>query len=256
MVPSSYDVMGNIVLLKFSDDVKKSEKVKTAKEVLKRYKKVKSVLEKKEKVKGRLRTIKTEFLAGEKNLEADYVENGCRFKFNVESCYFSSRLSNERKEIALEAKKGERVLVMFGGVGVYGIVIAKNSRVDKVVSVEIGRECSKYAKENVRLNKLSNVEVVQGDVKKVLPKLGDKFDRVVMPRPNLKDSFLESAFSVIKKGGVIYYYGFDKEYENVLKRIKEDSLKAGRWIKILKVKKAGDIAPYKFRWRVDFKVLN
>ena len=30
----------------------------------------------------------------------------------------------------------------------------------------------------------------------------------------------------------------------------------GKKIKILRVLKAGDIAPYKFRWRIEMKVLN
>ena len=47
------------------------------------------------------------------------------------------------------------------------------------------------------LNKLENVEVVQGDVKRVIPLLARgrmKFDRIVMARPQLKETFLEDAF--------------------------------------------------------------
>ena len=60
-------------------------------------------------VRGRLRTIKTRFLAGEKTLIAVHRENNCIFKFNVETCYFSPRLGTERMRIASLIKKGEKV---------------------------------------------------------------------------------------------------------------------------------------------------
>ena len=195
---------------------------------------------------------------------AEYIENNCKFKFNVETCYFSSRLSNERKEIYKQVKKNERVLVMFAGVGPFSITIAKNSKANEVYSLELGRECSKYAKENVKLNKLKNMHVIQGDVKKVVRKRGLsvkgnlvplQFDRIVMPRPQLKDTFLQYAFEVIKKNGIINYYGFSKDKNDVVNDIKSDAKKAKKKIRIIRVKKAGELAPYKFRWRVDFKVL-
>mgnify|MGYP001604001952 FL=1 len=108
------------------------------------------------------------------------------------------------------------------------------------------------------LNKVKNVEVVQGDVKKISSKFFSeekKFDRIVMPRPQLKDTFLESAFLLSKKGTVINYYGFSKEQDEILSSINKDAKKSRKKIKIIRVKKAGDIAPYKFRWRVDFRVL-
>ncbi|MBS3066592.1 methyltransferase domain-containing protein [Candidatus Pacearchaeota archaeon] len=255
----SYDILGNVIIAKFPDEAKKPEKIKEANKLLKEKKSVETILEKKEKVKGRLRTIKTNYLAGKKNKEALYLENGCRFKFNVETCYFSPRLSNERKEIYQQVKKNEKVLVMFGGVAPYAIVIAKNSKPEVVYSVELGKECNKYAKQNVILNRVNNVRIIQGDVKKVIPKLSKeklKFDIIIMPRPNLKDSFLNSAFQVIKKNGIINYYGFSYNSNEIVQNIQNEAKKAKKIIKIIKVKKAGDIAPYKFRWRVDFKVLN
>src|SRR3989344_3395969 len=247
----SYDILGNIIITKFPENAKKTDKIREAKKLLEDKKSVETILEKKEKVKGRLRTIKTNYLAGKKTKEAFYVENGCKFKFNVETCYFSPRLSNERK--------GEKVLVMFAGVAPFPIVIAKNSKPEIVYSIELGREGSKFAEENVKLNKINNIKIIQGDVKKIIPKLLKqkiKFDRVVMPRPQLKESFLSSAFKVIKKSGMINYYGFSKDQNEVLDIINKESKKSKKKIKILKIKKAGDIAPYKYRFRVDFRVLN
>jgi len=255
---SSYDVVGNIAIMKFSDDAKKSDKIKEAKRILSERKSVRTVIEKADRIKGRLRTIKSIHLAGEKNLVAEYIENGCRFKFNIETCYFSPRLANERKKIYEIVKKNENVLVMFAGVGPFPIEIAKHSLVKEVYSVEIGRECSKYAEENVLKNKVNNVKVIQGDVKRVMPLLknkGIKFDRIVMARPNLKESFVKYALMAAKKNSLVHYYGFGDDKDKIVEQIKEDCLKEKRKIKILKIEKAGDIAPFKFRWRIDFRVL-
>src|SRR3989344_8404994 len=198
---ANYDLLGNVAIVKFPEEMKSMEKKKFAKELLKQHKQVKTILEKKGKFSGRLRIQKTKFLAGEKTKEIIYRENGCVFRLNADTCYFSPRLSTERKELASKIKKGESVLIMFGGVAPFAIVMAKNSNPKKIISVELGRECCKYAKENVKRNKLNNVEIVQGDVRKVVPSLREKFDRIVMPRPNLKDNFLDAAFSAVKKGG-------------------------------------------------------
>lgn len=254
---ASYDIIGNIAILKFFREVKAKEKKKIALRFLLEHKNVSSVLEKTGKFSGRLRTQKTRYLAGEKTKEVLYKENNCLFRFNVDSCYFSPRLSSERQEIASKVRKGEKVLVLFGGVGVYAIVIAKNSKVGEVLSVELGRECHKYAVENVKKNKvLDKVKLIQGDVRKKLPLMKEKFDRVVMARPNLKDSFLDVVFPKVKSKGIIHYYGFyeEKDRDKMKNMILDEAKKAGRKIRILGIKKAGEIAVKKYRYRADFSV--
>ena len=149
---SGSDIMGNIAIIKGEDRTMK-EKLIQAKKLLERSN-IKTVLEKATKVQGRLRTIKTKHLAGIKNKIALHRENGAVFKFDVESCYFSSRLSNERKLIAEKIKMKDRVLVMFAGVGVYPVTIYKLAKPKEIVGVELGRECCKYFRENLKLNKI------------------------------------------------------------------------------------------------------
>ena len=123
---NSYDVLGSVAVVRFPLDFKKTEKKKFAEQLLKKQKAIKTVLEKQGKIKGRLRKISTRYIAGEKTKEVLYRENNCVFRFNIDKTYFSPRLSNERKEIAEQIKKGEEVLVMFAGVAPLSIVIAKN----------------------------------------------------------------------------------------------------------------------------------
>ena len=257
----AYDNFGNIVVVKFKKKASLRNKKKFAERLLKEQRGVRTVLEKKEKIKGRLRKLSTNYIAGEKTKEVLYKENGCVFRFNIDDTYFSPRLSGERKEIASKIKKGETVLVMFAGVAPYSIVIAKLSKAKKVFSNEINRKANKYAELNIRLNKVKDrIELVSGDVKKVAEKLCKKkgrFDVIVMPRPQLKDSFLKETFKLSKKNTRIYYYDFCKidEINSIVEKIKKEAKKAGKKIKILKIKKAGELAPYKIRLRVDFQVV-
>jgi tRNA G37 N-methylase Trm5 len=84
-----YDLVGNIVVVKFNEEDTSSCKKKWAREFIRKNKQVKTVLEKVGKFKGRLRVQKTKYVFGEKTKEALYKENGCEFRFNVDSCYFS-----------------------------------------------------------------------------------------------------------------------------------------------------------------------
>ena len=284
----SFDVLGNISVVNFPRDFKKKDKKKFAEKILKENSSIKTVLEKTGKVKGRLRKPSIKYLAGEKTKEVLYKENNCVFRFNTDKTYFSPRLSNERKEIASKIKKGEKVLVMFAGVAPFSIVIAKNSKAEKVFSNEINREANKYSRLNADLNKVKNkIVFVDGDIKRVVKKWSSvppsispttrpnstahlhsqfsltdlrnfsKFDVIIMPRPQLKETFLEQAFYLSKKKTRIYYYDFCKigDENLIVDKIKKEAQKFKKKIKILKIKKAGEIAPYKIRVRVDFVVL-
>jgi len=266
----AYDIFGNIALVKFDRKATSSAKKKFAEKIMKENRAIRTVLEKTGKFKGRLRKQETRWIAGEKTKEVLYRENGCVFRFNIDKTYFSPRLSNERKEIASMIKKGDEVLVMFAGVGPYSIVIAKNSKARGVYSNEINKEANEYGKLNAELNKVKNkVIMLNGNIKDVATKVKrglkvnneivpQKFDVIVMPRPQLKDSFLKEAFSLSKKGTTVFYYDFcqDDETNLIVNKIKKEAKTARKKIKILRTKTAGEIAPYKIRLRVDFKVLN
>ena len=253
----SYDTIGDIAILKFPESTKHSEKQSLAKTLLKERLNIKTVLEKSDKIKGRLRTYKVKFLAGARKTITIHKESGCVFKLDVSTCYFSPRLSNERLEIANSIKKKHSVLVLFAGVSPYSIVIAKIAKPKKVVSIELGRDCCKYGQENVKINKLNNVKIIQGDVKRLIPKLKEKFDVIVMPRPQLPETFLKQALLVSKKGTLIFFrvFGKQEDLENIMLNIRKEAKTCKKTLKLLKINKAGEISPYKFRWRFDFKVL-
>lgn len=253
---TSYDIIGSIAIIK-SENKTKKEKLKEAGELLKKSS-IKTVLEKISNVKGRLRKIKVKYIAGIKTFETIHKENNSQLKLNIESCYFSPRLSTDRKNIANKIKNKDNVLVMFSGIGAYPIVIYKIKKPKQITAIEISRACNKYAKENLILNRIpeDKIKLIQGDVKRQIPKLKNKFDKIIMTRPNLKTTFLEQALKVSKKNTIIFYHGFchQDELANLKNQLINEAKKFNRKIIITKTAKNGDIAPYKFRYRIEIKV--
>ncbi|MFQ5475274.1 MAG: class I SAM-dependent methyltransferase family protein, partial [Candidatus Nanoarchaeia archaeon] len=204
---------------------------------------------------GVLRTQKMVYLAGDKTKEAVYTENGIQLKLNVETVYFSARSSTERKRIYQMVKPGEIILVMFSGCAPYPCVISKNTKANKIIGIELNPEGHKYGLENVKLNKLKNVELYEGDVRKVVPTLENKtFDRIIMPLPHTADDFLDLAFSVAKKGTIIHMYDFMEEElpKASMDKIKKACEELKRDCEILELVKCGQFSPRTFRICVDF----
>ena len=250
---ANYDIIGDIAVLKFKDETSK-EKKQIAIELMNSMKNIKTILEKADKIKGRLRTYKTKFLAGKKTKETTHRENNCLFRLDVEKCYFSPRLANERLRIAKQVKFNETILVMFSGIAVYPIIISKNSTAKEVYSIEINPEAHKYALENLKLNKINNIKLFKGDVKKILPKIKLKFDRIIMPAPKNAEEYLSLIKRNLKKSTIIHFYDFSQEKEfpeSTITKIK----KVFKKIKVLKSIKCGAYSPYTYRVCIDFQVL-
>lgn len=253
----SFELVGDIAILEMPDAIKKKEK-EIAKSLLATHNNIKVVVKKKGGHEGTFRIQKYSILAGQRRKETEYKEHNCRFKLNIEKTYFSSRLSNERKRIFLKVKEGELILVMFSGVAPYPITISRNSKPSHIYAVEINPDAHKYAEENIRINKVKNVSLFCGDAKELVPKLGIKFDRILMPLPRSAEDFLDTAISAIKPNGIIHFYDF--EHESELNKGEEKVLNAcknaKRKCKIAETVKCGQNGPRYFRICVDFKVLD
>jgi tRNA (guanine37-N1)-methyltransferase len=254
------DIIGNIAILKFGRKTPWIVRKFLAWRFLRTHKNVTTVLDKIGGFSGSLRIQKTAHLAGIKTKEAVYTENGCRFFLNVNETYFSPRLSNERNIVGekianILKKRGGRVLVVFAGVAPYSIVIGKKlKKAGKsacIISNELNGVANEYAKKNIRVNKLSDtITLVPGDAKNLVRKIKKPFDVILMTRPNLEKTFLDTALKLSKKGTIIFYHGFGKR-KDVLSEIKRD---AGKSIGKIEIRKAGNIGPYEYRWQARFRV--
>ena len=70
-----------------------------------------------------------------------------------------------------------------------------------------------------------------------VPKMKEKFDIILMPRPQLKDSFLASAFAVSARGTRIYYYDFCpvEDIDKIVEKVKREASENKKKIKIFNI---------------------
>lgn len=259
LVPSSFDVVGGILIFsEFPEELSKKEKL-IGNTILEKYPHIKVVLKKTKKYSGRFRTPKLKLIAGEKRKETIHKENNVFVKLDVEKVYFSPRMATERKRISEMVKPNESVLVMFSGSGIYPLVIAKNTKCKEAYGVEINSTAHKYALENIKKNKLEDkINIFLGDVKKILPKLNKKFDRIMMPLPKGGENFLELTLKYIKNKGSIHFYDFlhENEFCKGEEKVKNACRKLKKWCRILRVVKCGQYSPGFYRVCVDFEALS
>jgi tRNA (guanine37-N1)-methyltransferase len=262
LVPRSFEIIGSkekaVAIVEIPKELEEKKEL-IANAIMKLNKNVKSVLRKVSGRKGELRLREYELIAGDKNTEVLHKEYGCLFKLDPQKVYFSPREASERQRIAKKVKAGENVLVMFSGILPFGIVIAKTQpKVKKVIGIEINPIAHEYAKENVRINKVSHLVIpILGDVREKCKELKEKFDRIVMPLPFGSENFLDIALKCIKDGGIIHFYSIGEEknfFGNAEKIIEENVKKAGKKFVILEKKKLFPYKPRAHKICIDFKI--
>ncbi len=253
----SYDQIGDIAILDVPDEIVPYEK-KIAQTLLKEHKPLKTVCKKIGSRAGTYRRQKLKILAGKRTKETIHKECGAQIKLHVEKVYFSPRMSTERLRIAQQVKPGEDILVLFSGCAPYPCVIAKNAKPKRIVAVELNPLAHKYALDNIKLNKLTNVEAIQGDVRKIVPKLKGPWDRIVMAFPHGGSAFLDVVLKAARKGTIIHFYDFasEEDFPRVEQKILDACKKESRGCKILLTKTCGQNAPRTFRVVVDFMLEN
>jgi len=215
-VYGSYDIIGNIAIIRLPEKARR-HCAAIAEAVMNIHKNVKTVLAQVGAVQGDFRLRTLEHLAGEDRTNTVHRESGCLFSVDVEKCYFSPRLHNERMRIAKQVRSEEVVVNMFAGVGCFSILIAKHSDVAKVYSMDINPVAFQRMSENVRVNGVyGRVIPILGDAKEVIEKrLCHMADRVLMPLPEKASEYLPHAMLALKKhGGMIHYYDFEHAMKN------------------------------------------
>ena len=254
LVPSSFDIVGNkekaVAIIEIPEKLKRKKIIANA--LMKKHKNVKTVLIKKSERKGIFRLYDFD-VVGEKNTEVMHVESGCRFLLDPQKVYFSPREGSERLRIATQIKENENIMIFFAGVGPYAIIIAKKKPV-RIVGIEINPIAVEYFKKNIRLNKLSNIDVVLGDVKNLDEKFYNKFDRVIMPLPESSVNYITQALLCLKKNGICNLYCFAKEDEikKIKAKIKNIAKKQKRRIKFINIIKVKQWGPRIYKYRIDF----
>lgn len=254
-IKTAFDTIGEIAILEIDEELRTKEKL-IAQTLLESHKNITTILRKDDKHDGEFRTQKMKHLAGKKTKETTHKENNILLKLNVETVYYSPRLSTERKRITQQVKKDENILVMFSGCAPYPCVLAKNTQAKKITGIELNPQGHKYGLENTKLNKLNNVHLINADVREECKKIKEKYDRILMPLPKNAEDFLEPALNVSKQGTIIHFYNFlhETQFEEAEQKVKKACEKNNFKYKKIQLVKCGQQSPRTYRICLDFQV--
>ena len=263
VIRNSFDVVGDIAILGHPHSSQRKAQI-IANAVLRRHRNVKTVLLQTSPVKGELRLRHLRYVAGEKKTVTLHKEFGCIFAVDVEKCFFSPRLSYERMRIAKMVTPGETVINMFAGVGCFSVLIAKQTKPEKVFSIDINPEALHFQQENIRLNRVyDRITPLLGDSKDIIiSRLQRVADRILMPLPEKAFEYLPFALLALKSsGGWIHYYDFEhaNKSEDPIKKIRlkvETALEElGLAFKVPFIRVIRSTGPNWFQLVADVKVL-
>ena len=283
IVPRSFDVIGDVAYLHAMPEENPED---VGKAIMKKNKSIKVVVARQSTLGGTERAPGDDglaIIAGAQRspLITTHTEFGIRCVVDLNHCFFSPRMGQERLRICQQVARGEDVLVCFAGVGMEAIQISGRTEASSVIAIELNEVavlCAHRGHKMLANNKAvkttgaaERLEIIQGDVLEVLPSLNRQFDRILAPRPKEGkldgdlgsgdggEGFLRVLLQHMKDGGECHWYDFvaDHEYPEcdrtrlLIERVCEDY---GLVVEILHAAHVGSVAKRQLRVCIDFKI--
>jgi tRNA (guanine37-N1)-methyltransferase len=261
LVPRSFDVIGSkgrsVAIVEVPEGLSGFE-VELAKAIMRVHRNVVSVLSKGSERTGEFRTREMRIIYGDPDTVVLHRESGCVFKVDPVKAYFSPRESTERDRVSEQVRGGENVLVMFSGVGPFPIRIAKRNPGATMTAVELNPYAHNLCVENISLNRVEGrVRAILGDVREVCPRLGERFDRVLMPLPKGAYQFLDVAVASLGGGGILHFYHWAPEsspFAEAERLVVGAAVSQGRTTQILGEVKVSQYSPMVWKVCLDVAV--
>ncbi|XP_057368314.1 tRNA (guanine(37)-N1)-methyltransferase-like [Daphnia carinata] len=232
---------------------------------------VKTVVNKSSSIDSTYRNFQMEVLAGEADFVTEVKENMCTFKFDFSQVYWNSRLCTEHERIIKLLPQKSVLFDVFAGVGPFSVPAAK-IRKCRVFANDLNPSSYHWLKENVRLNKVENIETFNLDGRQFIREQMPPFllarpsepIHVTMNLPALAVEFLDAFIGLLS--GVeldprlditVHVYSFCEEssafsemrtkVESALKHSIED----GQIVELVDVR---DVSPKKHMLRLSFRI--
>jgi len=242
LLPTSFDVVGDIVILRLADDLL-PWKGPIGGALLSTFPRLRTVALDKG-VKGEMRVRDLEVISGDDSTETVQIEYGLRLKVDLRKAYFNPRLASERQRVASLVKKEEVVIDMFAGVGPFSIMIAKYAEPEIVYAVDINMDAVEYLKTNIAMNRVKNVVPVWGDAREILPTL-PRPDRVIMNLPHSAREFLPDALHRLRPGGTIHFYFVCERTsaEEILAAVESQGQELGKAVRVSRTEELKTYSP-------------
>lgn len=251
-LPTSYDIVGDIILIKLPNDLIKYQQA-IGEALLRAHKNIRTVC-RIEPVSGELRTRYVVVIAGEHRTVTTHKEYGLSFLVDVQSTYFSPRLASERRRVTSLVQQKETIVDMFAGVGPFSIIIARYAHPKLVYAIDKNTEAVRLAKENVRKNHvLDRVEVIQADAIDIAQVVPEKADRIIMNLPFSALRFFSSALQIAHNNCMIHYYDIakDEEIQGRIDSLKEIANDCSFELSHFSIRKMKTYAPREFYIGID-----
>ena len=217
-IPQSITLVNDIILIsKFEIPTNQLEEIGR---ILLDAFSVRAVFIKERETSGEYRIPSWKLIAGWGKPETIHIEDSCWYYVNFERAFFNPRMQGERSRVYINAQKGENILDMFAGIGGFSIRLAKKAR--KITSIDINPHAIELLELNAKMNNVDKIiNPINCDATKIVPKLNETFDRIIMDFPAGSLKFLNCALAAARQNTIINLYIFwqAKNKEEALKEV-------------------------------------
>ncbi|WP_336360530.1 class I SAM-dependent methyltransferase [Haladaptatus sp. ZSTT2] len=231
LAPTSWAVIGSVVLVQLPDETPRPEEVGEA--LLTLHGEADTVLAR-EGISGELREPSGTVLAGTGDTETVHTEHGTKYALDLAQVMFSPGNQAERARMGEVVEKDERVFDMFAGIGYFTLPMARAGA--SVTATERNPNSFKFLAENAMLNGVTDrVDAILADCRDV----DVSAERVVMGYYDAHE-YLDSAFAALEPGGTLHMHATTPEkllWERPLDRLTAAAAEAGRSVEVLDTRK-------------------
>lgn len=197
-------------------------------------------------------------------------------------------MAPERLRLSQQVARGERVLVVFAGVGMEALQIVCRTEAKEVLTIEkneVATECLRRSRRMLERNKTvtcpgagagaaARLTIMEGDALAILPTLEkNSFDRILAPRPkeggtldgdlgtgDAGKEFLLAMLPLLKVKGECHWYDFAADHElptcqRTRETVKTACRELGLEMEVIHVARVGSVAKRQFRVCLDFRII-
>ncbi|MGI0149044.1 MAG: class I SAM-dependent methyltransferase [Thermoplasmata archaeon] len=229
-LPSSFDVVGDIAVIKLPEELREHRAAIGA-AILRWNRKIRVVVEDRG-VKGEHRVREVAVLAGERRTTTVHREHGLRYRVDLARAYFSPRLASERKRIADLVHEGETVADPFAGVGPYAILIARRRRPREIHASDGNPAAVELLRHNIAANRADRITIREGDARAILRQVAP-VDRVILDLPHSALEFLPVALATVGGKGTVHLYGILEQAEEAERQEKIRSMAHAAGLRVI-----------------------
>jgi len=226
LLPSGFQAIGDIIILNLKPGLQEYEK-QIGQAIIRSMPRIKTVAVKYSTVKGELRLPQIKPIAGNGTVTT-HRENRCKYKLDVAKVMFAKGNVKERARLPRLVKPGETIVDMFAGIGYFSLPIAIHSNPRKIIAIEKNPDSVHYLNENIILNRIHNVEVIEGDNRDT--DIENVADRVIMGYLPKTEKFLPTAVNFLKEKGTIHFHNTYKNselWERPINELEKAAIDAG-----------------------------